>query len=195
MLKSYRTLNRQGFSKALKKAEKNLRIPCSTSFMHRVNDSRFVSSTKLDELTSQAESMFGAFRLLRTADRLLSASTALHFEGGSRKRALTRLRMVGQKKTHHAAAGRSGIWLGAAAPALIDGIVRSSFAYSRSSGLVTKSCTGCLPSTHERIPHWPALCAFGPRLQDASSQEVHTGCRSMAHSFSRSPSPARSCSI
>jgi hypothetical protein len=28
--------------------------------MQRVNDSHFVSSTKLDELTSQAENMFGA---------------------------------------------------------------------------------------------------------------------------------------
>jgi hypothetical protein len=94
-IKSYRLLNRTGFSKILKKFEKSTEIPCSADFMARVNQSNFVQSSKLDELSSKVEQLF-----------------AQHFTQGSRKRALQRLRFEEDTKTHHFAAARSGFFLG-----------------------------------------------------------------------------------
>ena len=44
---------------------------------------------------------------------------------GDRKRALTSLRAVHSQKTHHFSTFRTGIALGLAFPAFVDGIVRS----------------------------------------------------------------------
>jgi SPX domain protein involved in polyphosphate accumulation len=94
-IKSYRIINRTGFSKILKKFEKSTEIPCSQEFMLRVNQSNFVQSTKPDELSSKVEQLF-----------------ATHFTQGSKKRALERLRFEGHSKTHHFASARAGFLIG-----------------------------------------------------------------------------------
>ena len=48
---------------------------------------------------------------------------------GDRKRALVRLRMVSSFKTHHFSTFRTGIALGLAFPAVIDGLVRCESSY------------------------------------------------------------------
>ena len=102
-------LNRTGFSKATKKMEKMTRIKCQAAYMAKVEKTLLSSSTVIDDLQSQVESMFGA-----------------SFEKGSRKKAIQRLRYMGASTNHHFASWRAGILLGAAVPALIDGLVKSS---------------------------------------------------------------------
>ena len=63
--------------------------------MSKVETSRLVASTRLDEMTSQVEAMY-----------------TKHFADGSRKKALQRLRSTGDNKTHHFATFRAGLFLG-----------------------------------------------------------------------------------
>jgi hypothetical protein len=51
----------------------------------------------------------------------------LHAAKGDRKRALIHLRAVPSHKTHHFSSFRTGLALGLAFPAFIDGIVRCKF--------------------------------------------------------------------
>lgn len=108
-VRNYRMLNRTGFSKATKKMEKMTRIKCQAAYMAKVEKTLLSSSTVIDDLQSQVESMFGA-----------------SFEKGSRKKAIQRLRYMGASTNHHFASWRAGVLLGAAVPALIDGLVKSS---------------------------------------------------------------------
>lgn len=107
-LKNYRLLNRTGFSKSCKKMEKMTNIKCQQAFMEKVHHSTFSSSTVVDDLQAQTETMFGA-----------------SFEKGSRKRAVQRLRFMGASATtHHFAVWRAGIFLGLAIPPMVDALVR-----------------------------------------------------------------------
>lgn len=107
-VKNYRLLNRTGFSKSTKKMEKVTKIKCQEAYMHKVHMSHFSNSAVIDDLQSQTETMFGT-----------------SFEKGSRKKAVQRLRFAGAAtRSHHFAAWRSGILLGLAIPALIDGLVK-----------------------------------------------------------------------
>ncbi|GAA5929981.1 hypothetical protein JCM3775_004478 [Rhodotorula graminis] len=123
MLKSYRLLNRTGFSKALKKFEKATGIPCSAKYSEKVEKANFVASTRLDDLIRETETAF-----------------ANVFERGDRKKALERLRDFGAKKHHHFSTWRAGLLMGASLPLVVEGIVLSFKA-----------------STRSEIPYWPAL--------------------------------------
>lgn len=84
------------------------RIKCQEAYMTKVHKAHFSSSTVIDDLQAQTESMFGA-----------------SFEKGSTKKAIQRLRSLGAEgHTHHFASWRAGLMLGAALPALVDGLVR-----------------------------------------------------------------------
>lgn len=107
-VKNYRLLNRTGFSKVTKKMEKVTRIKCQSEYTAKVSQTHFASSTVIDDLQSQVETLFG-----------------VNFEKGSRKKAVQRLRFMGATTTHHFASWRAGIMLGLALPPLIDGIVKS----------------------------------------------------------------------
>jgi RNase P protein component len=117
-VKNYRLLNRTGFSKSTKKMEKVTRIKCQSEYNAKVAKTHFATSRVIDDLQTETETLFG-----------------VNFEKGSRKKAVQRLRFMGAITTHHFASWRAGVMLGAALPALVDGIVRA-----------------CHATTHERIP-------------------------------------------
>ncbi|GAA5989572.1 hypothetical protein JCM10908_000534 [Rhodotorula pacifica] len=108
MLKSYRVLNRTGFTKALKKMEKITLIPLAARYAEKVDATNFVKSTKLDDLIRETEDAF-----------------ATVFERGDRKKALERLRDFGEKKRHHFTSWRAGMMMGAGLPLMIEGLVLS----------------------------------------------------------------------
>ncbi|GAA5943461.1 Syg1p [Sporobolomyces koalae] len=108
MLKSYRVLNRTGFAKAAKKFEKVTSIPCALQYKPKIENSRFVSSSDLDDLIRKTEDAFASV-----------------FEHGNRKKALERLRDFGKKRNHHFAAWRAGMLMGSALPLMIQGLVIS----------------------------------------------------------------------
>lgn len=117
-VKSYRLLNRTGFSKVTKKMEKVTKIKCQSEYNAKVSKTHFATSKVIDDLQSETETLFG-----------------VNFEKGSRKKAVQRLRFMGATTTHHFASWRAGLMLGAALPALVDGIVKA-----------------CHADTHVRIP-------------------------------------------
>ncbi|KAG0659046.1 hypothetical protein C6P46_005342 [Rhodotorula mucilaginosa] len=108
MLKSYRVLNRTGFTKALKKYDKVTLIPLAARYAEKVDKADFVTSTKLDDLIRETEDAF-----------------ATAFERGDRKKALERLRDFGEKKGHHFTSWRAGMLMGAGLPLMIEGLVLS----------------------------------------------------------------------
>jgi len=75
---------------------------------------------------------------------------------GDRKRALVRLRMVSSFKTHHFSTFRTGIALGLAFPAVIDGLVRCESSYIPPM-LVAEPPSGLQSHTRISIPSWGAL--------------------------------------
>lgn len=88
--------------------EKATNIKCQEAYMRKVQSSHFASSSTIDDLQSQTETMFGA-----------------SFEKGSRKKALQRLRAFTPGTTsHHFASWRAGLLLGLSVPAIVDGIVK-----------------------------------------------------------------------
>lgn len=88
----------------------------------------FASDQVVQRLLREMEDQFtarfgGAF--LKTA--LAGLLMMLHTAKGDRKRALDHLRAGSSSKTHHFSTFRTGLALGLALPALVDGIVRSKF--------------------------------------------------------------------
>lgn len=122
MLKSYKVLNRTGFAKATKKYEKMTRIP-TAAYAQKVEAAKFVSDATLDELVQKVEDAF-----------------ASAFEGGNRKKALSRLRDFGASESHHGVAWRAGMFMGAGVVLTVEGLV-----YSWSDRL------------RSQVPYWPAL--------------------------------------
>jgi hypothetical protein len=74
---------------------------------------------------------------------------------GDRKRALVRLRAGSSHKTHHFSTFRTGIALGLAFPAAIDGIVRCES--SNNSAMLAEHPSGLQPHTRIDIPSWGSL--------------------------------------
>lgn len=99
---------RPTFPKALKKFEKTTRIPCAKVYKVKLHEAHFESSTRLDELIRGTEDAF-----------------ANVFEHGDRKKALERLRALGNKKMHHFTAWRSGVLTGLGLTLFLEGLVRS----------------------------------------------------------------------
>ncbi|KAI9438622.1 SPX domain-containing protein [Lactarius indigo] len=109
VLNNYRILNLTGFRKALKKFEKVTGVPLQDVYMkEKVDLCSFASDQTVQALLKETEDQF-----------------TTRFAQGDRKRALTSLRTAYSQKTHHFSTFRTGIALGLAFPALIDGIVRS----------------------------------------------------------------------
>lgn len=113
-VKSYRLLNRTGFSKVTKKMEKVTKIKCQNEYNAIVSKTHFANSKVIDDLQSDTETLFG-----------------VNFEKGSRKKAVQRLRFMGATTSHHFASWRAGAMLGAALPAIVDGIVKACHADTR----------------------------------------------------------------
>lgn len=123
-VKSYRLLNRTGFSKVTKKMEKVTKIKCQNEYNAKVSKTHFATSKVIDDLQSETETLFG-----------------VNFEKGSRKKAVQRLRFMGATTTHHFASWRAGVMLGAALPAIVDGIVKACHADTHARIPGTESCT------------------------------------------------------
>lgn len=109
VLNNYRILNITGFRKALKKFEKVTGVPVQDVYMkEKVDVCSFASDQTVQELLKETEDHF-----------------TTRFAQGDRKRALASLRASPSQKTHHFSTFRTGIALGLAFPAFVDGIVRS----------------------------------------------------------------------
>ncbi|KAF8637930.1 hypothetical protein AX17_002551 [Amanita inopinata Kibby_2008] len=124
LLQNYRILNVTGFRKALKKFEKVTKIPAQQQYMtERVERSSFASDKALQTMMQEMESLY-----------------AQTFVRGNKKTARDRLRGSARVTTHHYSTFRSGLFLGAALPALILGLYQS-----------------FQPHIREQIPAWDAL--------------------------------------
>lgn len=129
LLRTYaNVLNKTGMGKILKKFDKALEVETAQKYwQERVEPSVLVKSQRIDDLLRSTEDAFAGF-----------------FEHGDRKRALDRLRSQGQVasalRTHHGAAGRTGLFLGIALCAIVGGLVEA-----------------MKPEMQERIPAYEAL--------------------------------------
>ncbi|GJE94840.1 SPX and EXS domain-containing protein [Phanerochaete sordida] len=109
VLENYRTLNLIGFRKALKKFEKYTKIPAQQAyFTEKIDPSAFSSGAMVQGMISEMEELYAA-----------------RFTKGDNKIAKMRLRGFTQHKTHHFSTFRTGLLLGLALPALVDGIYLS----------------------------------------------------------------------
>ncbi|KAI0266051.1 EXS family-domain-containing protein [Gloeopeniophorella convolvens] len=109
VLNNYRILNITGFRKALKKFEKLTKVPVQDVYMkEKVDPCAFASDQTVQELLKELEDQYTA-----------------RFAKGDKKRALVRLRAMSSHKTHHFSSFRTGVGLGLALPAFVDGLVRS----------------------------------------------------------------------
>ncbi|CAA7264392.1 unnamed protein product [Cyclocybe aegerita] len=108
VLHNYRVLNITGFRKALKKFEKVTRISVQNQYMtEKVEKSAFASDKAIMDMMTRMEDLY-----------------ALTFSRGDRKKAIRRLRVGNTSKSHHFSTFRSGLYLGVAIPALVNGLVK-----------------------------------------------------------------------
>ncbi|KAI0918737.1 hypothetical protein AcV5_002647 [Taiwanofungus camphoratus] len=109
VLNNYRTLNLIGFRKALKKFEKFTHIPAQHAYtIEKIEPSACASGAGLEAMLRDMEDLFAA-----------------RFTRGDKKRAMARLRGGAQQKSHHFSTFRSGMMLGFAIPAFVDGLYQS----------------------------------------------------------------------
>ncbi|EKM58004.1 uncharacterized protein PHACADRAFT_58738, partial [Phanerochaete carnosa HHB-10118-sp] len=109
VLENYRALNLIGFRKALKKFEKYTKIPAQQAyFTEKIEPSAFSSGVTMQGMIREMEELYAA-----------------RFTKGDNKVAKTRLRGFMQHKTHHFSTFRTGLMLGLALPALVDGLYLS----------------------------------------------------------------------
>lgn len=109
LLKTYCMQNREGFRKICKKFDKATGLRTSKRFMtDKVHRSYFGTSEVLDTLIAQTEDLF-----------------ARYFERGNRKHAIERLRTKEKSTEFYGSTFRSGIYLGLAAFAAVNGLVRA----------------------------------------------------------------------
>ncbi|KAF8201829.1 EXS family protein/ERD1/XPR1/SYG1 family protein [Pholiota molesta] len=126
MLHNYRVLNITGFRKALKKFEKVTRIPAQNQYMtEKVNKSAFASDKAVRDMMSQMEEIYAnAFGI----SFLLCYNTFLILDSSWRQKKSSQSSSRGRDDEEPPlSAFRSGLLLGLALPALIDGIVKGNF--------------------------------------------------------------------
>ncbi|CAL1699593.1 unnamed protein product [Somion occarium] len=124
ILNNYRTLNLIGFRKALKKFEKVAKIPAQQAYtVEKIEPNAFASSAVVQGMLKELENLYAA-----------------RFTHGDKKRAVQRLRGGIDHRNHHFGTFRSGLFLGLAIPALVDGLYLS-----------------FQPDTREAIPAWDGL--------------------------------------
>ncbi|KAH8084370.1 EXS family protein/ERD1/XPR1/SYG1 family protein [Cristinia sonorae] len=117
ILDNYRTLNIIGFRKALKKFEKVTRIPAMQAYTtERIEPNAFTSGRAVEVMMRDLEELFAARFTKRLSSQLAK---------GDKKKALARLRGGIQHRSHHFSTFRSGLMIGLAVPAFIDGLVES----------------------------------------------------------------------
>ncbi|KDR80317.1 hypothetical protein GALMADRAFT_62135, partial [Galerina marginata CBS 339.88] len=130
VLHNYRVLNVTGFRKALKKFEKVTRvrsIACCDfylSFSLSFRSLAFASDKAVRQMMSEMEEMY-----------------ATAFARGDKKRATRRLRAGNSTKSHHFSAFRSGVYVGLAIPALIEGLLTSTFTQFRDFWMGDQFCS------------------------------------------------------
>ncbi|KZT04538.1 uncharacterized protein LAESUDRAFT_657911, partial [Laetiporus sulphureus 93-53] len=76
----------------------------------KIEPSAFASGARLDAMLREMEELFAA-----------------RFARGDKKKAQARLRGGAQLKSHHYSTFRTGMMIGLGLPALIDGLVKSTF--------------------------------------------------------------------
>ncbi|KAL6303031.1 SPX domain-containing protein, partial [Sparassis latifolia] len=110
ILNNYRTLNLIGFRKALKKFEKVTKIPVQHAYLtEKIEPSAFASGATVEGMIREMEDLFAA-----------------RFARGDRKKAMDRLRGW-QRQSHHFSSFKTGLMLGLALPAFVDGVYQSKF--------------------------------------------------------------------
>ncbi|KAG8875061.1 hypothetical protein FRB97_005453 [Tulasnella sp. 331] len=106
LLKNYQTLNVTAIRKSTKKFEKATKLSIHVVYNRdRVDGLHISSENEVKRMIENVEELY-----------------ASRFEGGDKKKARDRLKMLGLNKTHHWSTFRSGIHLGLAIPALVVGI-------------------------------------------------------------------------
>ncbi|CAG8651238.1 15606_t:CDS:10 [Rhizophagus irregularis] len=107
LLKKYRVLNYNGFSKILKKYDKISERNGSQIYMQKVTNAYFVKSDVIKKLLKDTEDFY-----------------VENFEGGSRSQALQKLRMPNKEnKTYYYSILRIGLYLGLSLSALVRALV------------------------------------------------------------------------
>ncbi|KAG9325024.1 hypothetical protein KVV02_001023 [Mortierella alpina] len=113
MIKNYKVLNETGFAKIMKKFDKTAGWKATKAFnASKLNPRYFMSSTTLEELITETETLY-----------------IEKFEDGHRRRGMSKLRIPDIKHkasantdSHHASVGRASFYLGLALVLLILGI-------------------------------------------------------------------------
>ncbi|CAG8446322.1 7582_t:CDS:10 [Acaulospora morrowiae] len=107
LLRKYRTLNQIAFTKVLKKYDKIANVNASKLYMSTVvNEKGFTKSKRLEKLIREIEDFYSE-----------------HFEEGSRRRSMKKLRIPSKKHiNHYSSAWRTGIYLGMAIPLFVQSI-------------------------------------------------------------------------
>ncbi|KAF9172941.1 hypothetical protein BGX21_002427 [Mortierella sp. AD011] len=125
MIRNYKVLNHTGFAKILKKFDKTAGWASSKSYMNsKLKFAYFMTSCTIDDLIKETEDVF-----------------IENFERGHRGRGMAKLRIPDSKnQTHHFTTLRIGLYLGLAAPLLVQGL-QSAFS----------------EETSEEIPYWEGL--------------------------------------
>ncbi len=92
--------------------------------LSQVDSCAFASDETVQQLLKEMEDFFTArFGRSLMVINFISILLTPHVAKGDRKRALIRLRMVSSHRTHHFSSFRTGLALGLAFPAAIDGII------------------------------------------------------------------------
>ncbi|KAG0210962.1 hypothetical protein BGX28_008670 [Mortierella sp. GBA30] len=125
MIKNYKVLNHTGFAKILKKFDKTAGWKASKPYANqKLKPAYFMTSGVIQDLIAETEDVF------------IDA-----FEKGHRRRGMAKLRIPDSKKqTHHLTATRIGLYMGLAAPLLVQAL-QSAFSQD----------------TPAEIPYWDSL--------------------------------------
>lgn len=107
LLRKYKSLNQIGFTKILKKYDKIANVNASKLYLSSVvNEKSFVKSSKLDKLIREIEEFY-----------------SIHYEEGSRRRSMKKLRVPSKRNVrHYSSMWKTGLYLGLALPFFIQSV-------------------------------------------------------------------------
>ncbi|KAG8991558.1 hypothetical protein FRB94_012433 [Tulasnella sp. JGI-2019a] len=105
LLKNYQTLNVTAIHKSIKKFENATAVSVHMVYNRDRTGCIFSGENDIKKMIESMEELY-----------------ASRFEGGDKKKARDRLRMLGRTKTHHFSTFRTGIYLGLTIPALVVGV-------------------------------------------------------------------------
>lgn len=131
-------------------------------FLSQVDSCAFASDETVQQLLREMEESFTArFGKSLVVTCLIGVLMTSHIAKGDRKRALVRLRTVSSYKTHHFSTFRTGLALGLALPAVIDGIVRCEFSNISQCSLSVLQASSL---KHVLISHHGRACSLYMRI-------------------------------